>query len=258
MQFPINGPKGDKLESWYVKDFDAYQTLFEEADAQAIGEASADTLYFHPCTIPAIKEKLGSPKIIIILRDPAKRAFSAYQHLIRDEREEGSFQEALKKEDYYIEQNYELIHHYRAVSHYYEPVKAFMEAFPEVLIVLNDDLQKQPKEVLKKVCEFLEVDVAFDFETDLKFNESGIPKNRVLHDNLQQHNSLFRKLIRPIARVVLPTEEKRRRLVTWLSGRNLSKMDFAPEAYKALQSEFITEIDRLELLIGQDLSAWKK
>jgi hypothetical protein len=257
MTFPINGPKGDKLEDWYVKDFDAYKAMFSDAKEKAVGEASADTLYFHQCTIPVIKEKLGDPKIIIILRNPAKRAFSAYQHLVRDEREEGTFQEALDKEDYYVENNFELIHHYRAVSHYYEPVKAFLASFSDVLVLLNDDLQKRPKEVLKKVCEFLEVASDFEFETELKFNESGIPKNRALHDNLQQHNSLLRKLIRPIARVLLPTEEKRRKMVTWLSGRNLSKMEFTAEEYKALQTEFIPEIDRLEKLINQDLSMWR-
>ncbi len=115
--------------SWKIgtlKSFEAYKALFEGVTENAIGEASADTIYFHKCTIPIIKEKLGDPKIIIILRNPAKRAFSAYQHLVRDERESGSFQEALSKEAYYIENNYELIHHFRAVSHYYEHVQALL------------------------------------------------------------------------------------------------------------------------------------
>jgi hypothetical protein len=257
MPFPINGPKGDKLENWYVKSFEAYKALFEGITERAIGEASADTIYFHKCTIPIIKEKLGDPKIIIILRNPAKRAFSAYQHLVRDERESGSFQEALSKEAYYIENNYELIHHFRAVSHYYEHVQAFMEAFTEVKVILNEDLQRKPKEVLKSVSEFLGVSADFDFETDLKFNESGIPKNRLLHDNLQQQNSPIRKLIRPIARVILPTEEKRRRMVTWLSGRNLSKMEFSDEEYKSLLKEFEPEVIKLEALLNRDLSIWK-
>ncbi len=257
MNFPINGPKGDKLENWYVKDFDAYKALFEGATEKAIGEASADTLYFHKGTIPVIKEKLGDPKIILILRNPAKRAFSAYQHLVRDQREQGSFKEALSREQLYIDNNYELIHHYKAVSHYYEHVKAFVEAFSQVKIIINEDLQKQPKVVLKSVSEFLGVSTDFEYETDLRFNESGIPKNRVLHNNLQQHNSPVRKFLRPLARAIFPTEEKRRRMVTWLSGRNLSKMEFDKNEYEKLLKEFEPEVIRLEKLLNRDLSLWK-
>lgn len=71
--FPLNGPGDHKVEAWYVKNYEDYLKLFEEAgDKQAVGESSADTLYFYKGTIPVIKQYLGDPKIIIMLRNPVK------------------------------------------------------------------------------------------------------------------------------------------------------------------------------------------
>ena len=56
--------------------FDDYIQLFRNAeDENAIGEASPHYLYLYRSTIPTIKHYLGDVKIIIILRNPADRAF---------------------------------------------------------------------------------------------------------------------------------------------------------------------------------------
>ena len=102
--FPLNGPGDHKVEAWYVKNYDDYEKLFEGAgEYPAVGESSADTLYFYKGTIPVIKKYLGDPKIVIMLRNPVKRAFSAYQHLVRDLREDLSFEEGLEREPERIE-----------------------------------------------------------------------------------------------------------------------------------------------------------
>lgn len=257
MQFPMGGPKDKQVESWYVKDWNQYLKMFESANVKAIGEASADTLYFHSCTIPLIKEKIGNPKIIIILRNPVKRAFSAYQHLIRDEREKGSFEEALKKEPERIRDNYELIYHYKKVSQYYEPVKAFMDNFDNVKVILNEDLQNQTENCLKEVFEFLEVDTEQEIEYDLRFNVSGKPKNRILHESLQSETKI-RKMVRPFARLIFPTEEKRMRMVTWLSGKNMNRLQLQDETAEELYKFFQDDTEKLKSLLGKDLSQWEK
>ena len=54
--FPLRGPGDHKVEAWYVKNYEDYVKLFEEAgDHQAVGECSADTLYFYKGTIPEHK-----------------------------------------------------------------------------------------------------------------------------------------------------------------------------------------------------------
>jgi hypothetical protein len=257
MQFPMGGPKDKEVESWYVKDWNQYLKMFESAKGEAIGEASADTLYFHSCTIPLIKEKLGNPKIIIILRDPVKRAFSAYQHLIRDKRETGSFEEALQKEPERIRDNYELIYHYKKVSQYYEPVKAFLDNFTDVKVIFNEDLQNDTANCLKEIFQFLDVNPEQEIEYDLRFNVSGKPKNRVLHESLQSETKI-RKMVRPFVRLIFPTEEKRIRMVTWLSGKNMNRLQLHEETAKELYKFFQEDMDKLKDLLGKDLKQWNK
>jgi hypothetical protein len=87
VKFPLRGPGDDFVEQHrMVKSWDTYRQLFAEAGgARAIGEASTDYLYYGRQAIPHIRQHLGDPRIIILLRNPIERAFSCWRHLRRDE-----------------------------------------------------------------------------------------------------------------------------------------------------------------------------
>jgi len=253
--FPLNGPGDHKVERWYIKRYDDYAKLFENANnAIAIGESSADTSYFYKGSIPVIKKYLGDPKIIIMLRNPVKRAFSAYQHLVRDNRETIPFAEALEKEPERIKNNWELIYHYTAVSKYYEPVKAFQENFSHVKIVLNEDLEKRPNETLKEIFEFLGVDPTVAVDTGVRHNMSGVPKSRWLHEFLFEGNTV-RQVVRPLVRLFL-SHEKRKKISQKILAGNLTPMEIDPEMKKKLAAVFKDDVQKLEGLLQKDLSGW--
>ena len=87
---------GDERQTT-VGSFSAYCRLFEDAEGKkAVGEASNDNLYHYERAIPYIKRFFGDIKIIIILRNPVDRAFSAYTYLLRDNREFLTFEEDLR------------------------------------------------------------------------------------------------------------------------------------------------------------------
>jgi hypothetical protein len=256
-RFPLNGPRDNKVEAWYVKNYDDYVKIFEEADGYpVVGEASADTLYFHKATIPVIKQYLGDPKIIIMLRNPVKRAFSAYQHLVRDQREELSFEDGLKEEPVRIQNNWELIYHYTATSLYYEAVKAFMENFTSVKVILTEDQEKTPQQVLRDIFRFLEVDPNVDVNTEIRYNMSGKPKSQWLHQFLFEGN-MARKIAQPIVRSLF-SHETRIRIAAKLQEKNLERLSINPETKKKLQQYFEEDIQKLEKLLNRDLSHWRK
>src|SRR5687768_13206013 len=206
--FPLNGPGDDKVEAWYVKKYDDYLKLFEGAESYPIaGESSADTLYFYKGSIPVIKQYLGDPKIIIMLRNPVKRAFSAYQHLVRDLREDLSFEDGLKEESNRIRNNWELIYHYTAVSMYYDSVKAFLENFSSVKIILTEDQEKRPQQSIRDIFRFLEVDPNCDVNTEIRYNMSGKPKSQWIHKFFFEGN-MARRLAQPIARTFFSPETR--------------------------------------------------
>jgi hypothetical protein len=256
-QFPLKGPGDHKVEAWYVKKLEDYVRLFEGSDNYtAVGEASADTLYFHEGTIPVIKEFLGDPRIIIMLRNPVRRAFSSYQHLVRDMREHLSFEDGLREEPNRIKNNWELIYHYTAVSRYYDSVKAFIDNFTNVKVVLNEDLEKRPQKVLREIFQFLGVDPNCDINTEIRYNVSGKPKSQWLHQFFFEGN-MARRLAQPIVRTLF-SQETRIRIAQKIQEKNLTRLTISPDTKDRLHQLFETDIRKLEGLLDRDLSIWRK
>ena len=255
--FPLNGPGDHKVEAWYVKNYDAYAKLFEGAEGYpVVGESSADTLYFYKGTIPVIKQYLGDPKIIIMLRNPVKRTFSAYQHMVRDLREDLSFEDGLKEEPNRIINNWELIYHYKAVSLYYDSVKAFLDNFSSVKIILTEDQEKRPQQVLRDIFRFLNVDPNCDVNTEIRYNMSGKPKSQWLHQFFFEGN-IARRIAQPIARTLF-SHETRMRIAQKIQEKNLTRLTINPDTKNELQQYFEDDIRKLEKLLNRDLSLWRK
>lgn len=257
MDFPLRGPGDHKVEAWYVKEYEAYERLFKDADGQpAVGEASADTLYFYQGTIPVIKQYLDDPKILIMLRDPVKRAFSAYQHLVRDMRENLSFEDGLLREPERIRDNWELIYHYKAGSLYYDSVKAFMDNFSSVKVVLTEDQDADPRRTIREVFEFLGVDPDVNVDTEIRYNISGKPKSQWLHRFFFEGN-MVRKMAQPIVRRLL-SPEARVRIAQKIQEKNLTRLRMNPETQASLREYFAADVAKLEKLLKRDLSHWKQ
>ena len=110
LQFPHRGPGDDRIDAGVVRRLGDYRALFDAAtDTAAIGEKSPDLLYYYDESIPVIRDVLGEPKIIIALRDPVSRAFSAYNFMVGQGRETLSFDDALAAEEDRLADNWEFI-----------------------------------------------------------------------------------------------------------------------------------------------------
>lgn len=177
--FPLRGPGDAFVENFTVKSFDQYRRLFCRVRSErAVGEASVDSLYFYRQTIPLIKKVLGDVKIIIVLHNPVDRAFSAYKNMLRDARESLSFEEALEIEEDRSRNGYEYLWRYIDVGFYHRQVKAFLENFTRVKVLILEHFAKGSFEPLRQLFEFLEVDPSFSPKRQLLFNVSGRPKVR--------------------------------------------------------------------------------
>lgn len=99
-KFPHNGPGDIEVDKKIIRTWDEYLKLFSNASVEkCIGEASCGYLYYCELVAPSIKRISPEAKIIIVLRNPVERAFSAYCYLFREGRETLSFEEALKIEE---------------------------------------------------------------------------------------------------------------------------------------------------------------
>ena len=175
------GPGDDFTRKKAIKKLEDYLQLFKKAKKNQVrGEASVDSLYYYDSVIPKIKDIIGDPKIIIMLREPASRSFSAYCHLVRDAREHLSFSDALNNEVSRIERGYEFIWAYKGASKYYEAVKAYKENFTNVKVIIFEEFIKDEKKGLDEVLAFLGVDQNIDLRLS-QSNVSGKPKSESLN-----------------------------------------------------------------------------
>jgi len=166
----------------YVRDWDAYLALFKAArPGQAIGEASTSYLY-SPSAPADIRERLPDVKLLAILRDPTRRAYSNYLHCLRRGIEPLAFMEALKAEPARIAAGWGPNWHYRTRGCYFEQLMRFRNQFPtsQLRILLYESFVRAPGEVMRQVFEYLGVDPGFVPNLASRHNVSGVPKWRPL------------------------------------------------------------------------------
>lgn len=254
LTLPQNGPKDKNIK--YILDWEDYLKLFRKAEGYvARGEASIETMYFYKNTIPLIQSRLGDPKILIFLRNPVERAYSAYTHLLREGEETRSFEEALDLEEERVKSNWRLQWHLKHAGLYYEQVKAFQENFSRVGIWLFEDVAKKTSETVKQIYDFLDVDSGFVAPNQAKvFNQSGVPKSMLLSRFFAIRNPV-QEFISKTGRFIM-TEEAWIRFRDTLRNSNLQKSKMDPHTRQKLVDYFREDITSLANIINRDLSHW--
>lgn len=181
----FNDPSSSKVS--VVTDIETYCSLFKDATNEiAIGEAS--TWYLSSPKAPErINHHVPDIKLIAVLRDPVERAYSHYCHLRRDEAEPiTDFVQAMSAEEQRIKNNWSPHWHYKQQGFYYTHLKRYFNLFDrdQIKVYLFEDFTHNTLEVVQDIFHFLDVDESFVPNVSIKYNLSGIPKNRVLHQFL--------------------------------------------------------------------------
>jgi hypothetical protein len=254
---PYCGP-GDRavLESlgMWVSTLDRYQSLFSEVTTEkAIGEGTAWYIYYDEA--PArIQRHIPQAKLIAILRNPVDRAYSAYTMLLRDGRETiGDFARALAAEEDRTRRNWEPIWHYVKMGFYTSQLKRYYDTFEphQIRVIVYDDFNTQPMEIVKDVFHYLDVDDQFSPDISKRYNVSLVPKNLGVHTLVAGEHP-----VKTAMKAVLPTGI-RQALKQRVVERNLTRpAPMAPEVRRQLVEIFRADILELEKLIGRDLSHW--
>jgi hypothetical protein len=207
--------------------------------------------------IPNILKHIGSHiPIIIILRDPRKRAFSHYKHHLKvGTSSDTSFQQALAKEAERIEQGWSWNWHYVKLGLYADQVKAYMENFTNVRVYLFDDLQNNPKRLVRDLYEFLGVDPTFVPQTDVVNAGASIHSNQL--NKFLRNESRTKDFIRRILKTMGFTQAQITRLkCTAVTANTGPKAEIDARTLKHLTNIFKDDIERLEKLTQFDLSTW--
>lgn len=215
------GKEGAEESDWVIRDPDAYSALFDCMAQQAVtGEASTHYLYLWRQAIRNSQvyygEKARQLRIIIILRDPVARAFSAWMMFARAATEPLPFYEALCAGERRLAEGYAIDYDYVGFSRYADAVQAYKNAFDHVLILRTEDLREDAKgETFPRVCDFLGVPrVQIEAASE---NVGGLPRNRFVYDLV-----IGNRALRTLFRGVVP-KGPRQAVRRWVDRRLLKR-----------------------------------
>lgn len=245
----------EEIRRHLITRMEDYEAKFAGVTTEkAIGEACS--VYLYDTKAPAaIRRHVPDAKLIIILRDPAERAYSSFMQMARDGYETTSdFAEALKLEDQRIRENWRHLWHYRARGFYYEQIQRYLNLFDksQTRIYLFEDLKNDPQAMLKDIFQFLGVDDTFVPDTSGKYNATGIPRSRALLRLIMRPNA-----IKTLAKPLLP-KRLRDTVKTFVttSPMSLRRPPMSPEVRRDLVEGYREDIVHLQGLLGRDLSRW--
>lgn len=242
-----------------IEELGNYKKLFQDVkNEKAIGEACVAYLYFHERTINNIKAHLEkTPRIIMVLRDPAERAFSNYRHHVRDNIETLNFEQAIDHSTLEKRKNQKWWwgFQYIDVGYYYNQAKAYIKAFgnENVRIYLYEDLEENTHEVINDLFGFLGLANNSNLDITTRYNVSEVHKSNNLQKFLYNEDNKFKRVLRPAVLNILG-KQNTESLVNYLKNKNLLRMN--PRTKKRLIRLYKDDILRLESLIERDLSAW--
>lgn len=244
---------------WYSKrshidcDYKYIKKFNKCKNEKIVGESSAEYLYYSN-TANDIYRFNPNMKIIIVLRNPVNRAFSAYSDLKLKLSDIGSFSEELTLENKRIHELYHYKWHFKNVGMYYHQVRTYLEYFPEeqIKIVLFENFISDSSLVMKDICNFLDIDNSFYEEYKFeKYNFSGTPKNRVLFNWINQRHP-----IKTLLKKCIPSY-LRQNIKRTVNSNNLNKEKMNVESCNELKTFFRNDIEQLENMMNVDLSKWK-
>ncbi|MDZ4728854.1 MAG: sulfotransferase [Xanthomonadales bacterium] len=219
-----NLPQEEKVLSGGVTILQEYANLFEGAgDAIAIGEASTAYLA-NPSCAKLIQAVIPEVKLIAVLRDPIRRAFSNYRMYCRWGFERRSFKKCIKDELSGKNERLPQGQQYIRLGMYGGAISQYLQIFPRerVRIYLYEQFAQDSAAILKDICAFLDVSDSYNFDTNVRLHEDKPSKNFFEYIN-----------------------------VFGSKGKLLSS------DVRVLKSYYRSDIELLEKLLAIDLSVWK-
>ena len=253
------GPAGSFFRQNVVwRPLDYFALFAGVTNQRVVGEASAGYLR-SPLAAQRIKQYVPDSKLVVVLRQPADRAYSDYVYRIqRDEETAGSFPEALAHEDARRTKGWADKFFYAQNGCYLTQLSAYYNLFrrEQIRVYLYEDWKESPQAMLRDLFGFLQVDESFSPEVR-RSNVSLIPKNHLLHTLYMRATSFVR------TRLSFLPGAARGTAVAILQGMNnrcnlVAPPAIDPEIRHQLTDWYREEIVSLQDLIGRDLSHWLK
>jgi hypothetical protein len=246
------------FDSHYDKGVEHYRRYYRLWRGQkAIGDITPSYIYKEEAAA-RIASDLPAARLIVIFRDPAERAFSEYKMYRRNGAVRCDFETAIVQDRQYIERGF-----------YYSQLMHYLNSFPreKILVLIFEDLEKDPVAYLQKIFTFL--GVREDFVPTLAHDP--LPSES-LTGGWQAPASMLSDFARKRLGLGFFVDAYTRSPVSALSDRlfrryrpalddrakprQADRLVMSDDTRALLGRAFKDEKEKLAILLGRELSAW--
>ncbi|MBN2866568.1 MAG: sulfotransferase domain-containing protein [Thiotrichales bacterium] len=183
-------------------DYASYHSYFFNRKSPVLAEATPIYSFLTRCH-KLIKDYNPDIKLILVLRDPVKRAYSQYNMALQKGKESLSFSEAVRAE---MAQepfpNQERIKSYVSRGFYFQQISKLLEVFEskQLIVLFSDDLMNNHRMVLSELNDFLGIPT-FDY------GDSLVAHKRIYQDKMDSKTesllySLYKQDIEQLERLM--------------------------------------------------------
>lgn len=226
-----------------------YEALFSKVDKEkAIGEIS-NSYMICPSSAESIHRFNPEAKILVVLRNPIRRAWSQFLMNLREAKSDAdNFIQELEHDHSQNPKGWGVNHQYLELGKYTQQLKRYLDLFGKdrVLPIFFEDYKNNPEEILSSACRFLKIDDTFQFDFSEKSNASALPRNAGLNRFLVNSGILS------TAKKLIPKPLRQKFSAALYSDKNMPTLQEADA--KWLCSYYQDDVGQLSELLGKDIT----
>ena len=248
-------------EELYQRGLDYYQTSFFTPGKEELPYLDIDPgLLYFDFAPQRIYDALGeNVKFIVVLRDPALRAYSHFTMERFRQKENLSFEDAVATEAERITtREGNLRHSYTSRGFYYRQIQRYLAYFPLEnfrFFVFEEDLANNTATLVESLCSFMGINFDPQLSFEVKSNQSRAVRSE-LADQVLRNPNLLKSLIKQLIPLRL-RRKLRPKMYQLNSVAKAAKTLPEEQRLSLIKNHFLEDIKQLEQLIGRDLSIWK-
>jgi len=248
----------------YQKGVEGIAQWFREAKGQPVLLAgNVNDIFFNtvPQRIFALNPDM---RLIVSLRNPIERAYSAYVYAVERGLETRTFSEAIRQEMNNI--NYEDVVEqsqkcYLAHGMYWSQIERYLTYFnrSQIHVVLFEDIRDDRLKVIRDIYKFLRIDENFIPEFRKKNETKGEARfsqlNKILFNYALHPPWWYQFALRLIP---AQTRYKIRGMIGTLNRKKTNIPPLDTEAIQILSGYFRREVEQTSMFVGRDLKLWQR
>jgi hypothetical protein len=193
-----------------------------------------------------------------MLRNPIERAYSGFQHVKRYNVKEdcSDFKSAwnISEERYFSKLDMTPASRYKELGMYHKQVKSYLDGIKNVHIIIYDDYQNDSQKEMKKVFDFLGLNI-ININSEKRHMVGGWQWKDEKTKKLMMKKNPFKSFFKTI----IPFKSLRKNIRTEIQDRNTSRVSEICKDDREMLKEFYKEdVNQLSVLLGRDLNYWIK